>query len=114
MLEKSDQRGNNIKIAGENGKREQEDRTRNTTLNHNNPKPETRKKQTETTANCAERGTLAAKICHSKTVQNWNSQNSVQKIKQTHNTAKKSKPKNMYIPLNMRGTSKQNKQATVL
>ena len=107
-------RGNNIKIAGENSKREQEDRTRNTTLSHNNPKPEARKKQTETAANCAERGTLAAKICHIKTVQIGINKTVSKKIKQTHNTAKKSKPKYMYIPLKMRGTSKQSKQATVL
>ena len=69
-VRKVTKRGNNIKIAGENNKREQEDRTRNTTLIHNTLKPEARTNQTETAANCAERGTLAAKICHNKTVPN--------------------------------------------
>ena len=67
---KSVKRVNNIKIVEKNSKREQEDRASNTALSHSTTKPEARKKQTETTTNCVERGTLAVKICHNKTVQN--------------------------------------------
>ena len=62
--------GKQHKNSEKNSKREQEDRASNTALSHSTTKPEARKKQTETTTNCVERGTLAAKICHNKTVQN--------------------------------------------
>ena len=62
--------GKQHKNSGKNSKREQEDRASNTALSHSTTKLEARKKQTETTTNCVERGTLAVKICHNKTVQN--------------------------------------------
>ena len=43
-------------------KREQEDRTSNTALSNNTPKPDERKKKTETATNRAERGTLTVQI----------------------------------------------------
>ena len=99
VLEKSPKSanwGNNIKIVKKINKREQEDRTSNTALSHNTPKSEARKKKTETATNCVERGTLAAKICHDKTVQNYKDQNGSKKIRKINKQPNQTKKTRMY------------------
>ena len=112
---KTPKEGKQHKISKKKRDGGKEGRTRSMPPRHNVTKRKTRKNQAERTNNCTERGTLAReKFCTSKQCTIGMNKMTKKKIRRRNNTAKKSRQEYVYIFFKRSGTSKQNKQATVI